>query len=75
MSFITPDSLLDKSSAYREFLAELHEIEKHKWFKSEQAGYDVGFETALVDWALNHRSAWRRARHAARAQGAQSSAA
>lgn len=25
-------------------------IEKHKYFMSEKAGYDVGFNTAVQDW-------------------------
>ena len=53
------DSLLINSSLYREFLAERDEINKHKWFRSEEAGHDIGFEAALVDWMLNHRAEWR----------------
>ena len=30
------------------------EIEKHKYFLSEKAGYDVGWETAEQDWMSNH---------------------
>ena len=51
-----PDTLLANSSLYQEFLAERDEIHRHKWLKSEEAGHDVGFETALVDWTLNHRT-------------------
>ncbi len=71
MSSYISDPLLEKSSLYREFLAELREIERHKWFKSEQAGHDIGFETALVDWSLNHRAEWRRSRQAAKSQPAE----
>lgn len=46
-------------SLYQSFLAERDEILKHKWIKSEQAGSDVGFETAIVDWTLNHRETWK----------------
>ena len=28
----------------------LAEIEKHKWFESEKAGHDIGFEAAAADW-------------------------
>jgi len=38
-------------SAYRQFLATREEILKLKWVESEQAGRDVGFEHALLDWA------------------------
>ena len=52
-----------KSSAlYREFLAEREEILKHKWIESEKAGSDIGFEKALLDWIVKHRSNWREKR-------------
>lgn len=50
------------SALYREFLAEREEILRHKWIESEKSGYDIGFERALVDWIMNHRSNWRRSR-------------
>ena len=53
------DPLLESSSLYQNFLAERDEINKHKWFRSEEAGRDIGFEAALVDWMLNHRAQWR----------------
>ena len=45
-----------------EFQAEREEILKHKWIESEKAGYDIGFEQALTDWIVKHRSKWRRGR-------------
>lgn len=51
-----------RSSLYQEFLAERDEILRHKWLESEKAGFDVGFERALLDWIRNHRDAWRAAR-------------
>jgi hypothetical protein len=50
------------SSLYREFLAEREEILRHKWIESEKHGQDIGFERALLDWIVNHRAKWRRAR-------------
>jgi hypothetical protein len=47
------------SALYKEFLAERAEILKHKWIESEKAGKDIGFERALLDWILKHRSNWR----------------
>jgi len=35
---------------YREFLAERDEILRNKWILSEDAGHDVGFDVALIDW-------------------------
>lgn len=54
--------LIRHSSLYREFQAERDEILKHKWIESEKAGYDVGFEYALTDWIIKHRSTWRQNR-------------
>jgi hypothetical protein len=58
------NDLLKNSSLYREFQAEREEILKHKWIESEKAGRDIGFERALTDWIIKHRSKWRKARHA-----------
>ena len=57
-----PKSMVMNSALYREFLAERDEILKHKWIESEKAGFDIGFERALLDWIVKHRSTWRRSR-------------
>ena len=57
--------VLKNSSLYREFQAEREEILKHKWIESEKAGHDIGFERALTDWIVKHRSKWRKARQTA----------
>ena len=58
-----PDGLqsqfVKNSVLYKEFLAEREEILKHKWIESEKAGNDIGFEKALLDWIVKHRSSWR----------------
>ena len=59
------NELVKNSSLYREFQAEREEILKHKWIESEKAGKDIGFEQALTDWILKHRSKWRRGRQLA----------
>lgn len=51
-----------RSAHYQEFLAEREEILRHKWFKSQELGRDIGLEAALLDWAANHRAAWKKAR-------------
>jgi hypothetical protein len=56
------NDLLKNSSLYREFQAEREEILRHKWIESEKAGRDIGFERALTDWIIKHRSKWRKAR-------------
>jgi hypothetical protein len=50
------------SVLYKEFLAEREEILKHKWIESEKAGTDIGFEKALLDWIVKHRSSLRNKR-------------
>ena len=59
--------MLERSALYREFQAEREEILQHKWFESEKAGRDVGFENALVSWVLHHRAEWRKRRRSDRA--------
>jgi hypothetical protein len=54
--------IIARSSLYQEFLAERDEILKHKWLESEKAGYDIGFERALLDWIRKHRDKWRASR-------------
>jgi len=54
--------LVRNSSLYREFQAEREEILKHKCIESQKAGYDIGFERALTDWIMKHRTKWRRSR-------------
>jgi hypothetical protein len=58
------NDLVKNSSLYKEFQAELEEILRHKWLESEKAGRDIGFEQALTDWIMKHRSKWRKARQA-----------
>jgi hypothetical protein len=61
----TGDDLLKNSTLYKEFQAEREEIMKHKWIESEKVGYDIGFERALTDWIIKHRSKWRKSRQVA----------
>lgn len=62
MSANSPRFPLANTTLYREFQAERDEILRHKWYESERAGRDVGFEFALTDWNLKHRAGWRRSR-------------
>jgi hypothetical protein len=61
--------LIRNSSLYKEFLAERAEILRHKWIESEKAGYDIGFEHALMDWIVKYRSAWYARRQIVRQKG------
>jgi len=62
---VSAGDLLKNSSLYREFQSEREESLKHKWIESEKAGCDIGFEKALTDWIINHRSKWRKSRQLA----------
>ena len=46
------------SDLYKRFTEEREHILKNKWFLSEKAGKDIGFEKALIDWVMNHRPKW-----------------
>ena len=54
--------LVRSSLLYQEHRAEHEEILRHKWFESEKAGYDIGFDLARVDWRLRHYPHWWRHR-------------
>ena len=56
------NDMVKRSSLYREFEAEREEILRHKWIESEKEGHDIGFERALTDWIMKHRSKWRKSR-------------
>jgi hypothetical protein len=57
-----PGDMLLRSRLYREFSAEREEILRHKWFESEKAGHDIGYDRALISWMVHHRIAWRQGR-------------
>lgn len=42
--------------------AEARAIEVHKYYMSLEAGYDVGLETAVVNWVMHYSGSWRQAR-------------
>ena len=54
--------LMTGSKYYQEFLAERDEILKHKWIESQKAGYDIGFEKALIEWVSKYRTNWKKDR-------------
>ncbi len=53
---------LEKTSLYKEHLAMREEINKHKWYESEKAGYDIGFIQAMIDWTVKFKTKWIRER-------------
>ena len=38
------------------------EINKHKWYESERAGYDIGWARAVIDWTFKFKTAWLKAK-------------
>ena len=56
------DDLLRNSLLYQHAQAQRQEVLKHKWYESERAGHDIGFERALTDWLIKHRTQWLKGR-------------
>jgi hypothetical protein len=54
----TENYSLSSTAVYKHFLKVREEVLKHKWFESEKAGRDVGFEYALIDWIVHHKTKW-----------------
>lgn len=50
--------ILSATKLYQHFFLMREEILRHKWFESEKAGKDVGFEYALLDWNFKYKSGW-----------------
>ncbi|NDD52403.1 DUF4032 domain-containing protein [bacterium] len=46
---------LENSLLYKKYKEERMQIEEHKWYMSEKAGKDVGWERALLDWMLHKK--------------------
>jgi|TARA_B100001250_G_scaffold170897_1_gene147170 hypothetical protein len=52
--------LIENIPLYQRYLNERSEILRHKWLESEKEGHDIGFERALLEWVLKHRTEWRK---------------
>ena len=50
------------SILYKTYHDEVEEINKHKWIESEKAGYDIGWNKALLDWITHHKAEYIKAR-------------
>lgn len=46
------DPWIKDSLLFREWDQIKNEILDHKWYESEKAGYDIGWERASVDWLI-----------------------
>jgi hypothetical protein len=50
-----PDAAWLRSTLlFRQWESIKHEILLHKWYESEKAGYDIGWERASVDWMIRY---------------------
>ena len=59
---LSTNDLLKNSARYGESKVESEEIQKDKWHASGRVGHEVGFERALADWLIKHRSSWIKGR-------------
>jgi len=50
----TDDDWVRNTNLFREWDAMKQEIMKHKWYESERAGCDIGWDRASVDWLVRH---------------------
>lgn len=57
---MTDSSDKNAPTLYEEFLAEREEMLRQKWLMSESVGEDVGLERALVAWARDGRTQWKK---------------
>jgi len=57
---MSAQQIMKNSELYKSFLEEREHILRNKWYMSERAGYDVGFERALMDWVCYHRDQYRK---------------
>lgn len=48
------DEWVKRTFLYRACECLRTEIERHKWYESEKAGHDIGWERAAVDWMIKH---------------------
>jgi hypothetical protein len=55
MTETTSDGLLERSLLFRRWQVIKQEIMLHKWYESEKAGYDIGWERASTNWMIHHR--------------------
>jgi hypothetical protein len=52
---------IDTLLIYKDALSQKEEVLKHKWLESEKAGRDIGYDAALIDWVMKHKSKWKKA--------------
>ncbi len=48
------DAWIKRTHLFRRSLEIRREIDLHKWYESEKAGYDIGRDRASIDWLIHH---------------------
>lgn len=48
------DPWIQNTHLFRQWESIKQEINLHKWYESEKAGHDIGWERASVDWTIRH---------------------
>lgn len=48
------DRWVQQTALYRSWASMKQEILLHKWYESERAGCDIGWERAAVDWFVRY---------------------
>ena len=54
------DEWAKKTSLFQQWEEMKCDVERHKWYESEKAGRDIGWERAAVDWMIRHGQRSRR---------------
>ncbi len=50
---------IERSTYYQHWLVEKAAMETHKWYLSERAGHDVGWEYTTWSWSMHgYRARW-----------------
>ena len=58
--FMTQEFEIKQARLYQLYLSQVDEVNRHKWIESEKAGFDVGWDWALVNWIIHYRANWIR---------------
>lgn len=48
------DTWVEQTALFRSWACMKQEILLHKWYESERAGCDIGWERAAVDWLVRY---------------------
>ncbi len=51
---VANDDWIKKSRLVSHWRAIKHEIELHKWYESERAGHDIGWDKAAASWQMHY---------------------